>query len=428
MKPGGKKPGLLSGFFSGIKENVSLLLDPVSAGAALQAEDFPLLPLRDLVLFPQTVVPLFITYLPGMIALEQAIARDNRLFAACLKKHERITDEDEPCSTGTVVRIIQHLKLPDNTYRVVLQGEYRGTITALNSQNGLSMVRVEPLKITGLSDPLNTEDLGLMRSLQKSFVQYAEYSKKINTDTLSAAERTENPERLANLICNASYLKSGQKTELLGMADTRERLLAILETLERENEIYSVQKNISGKVRSRIDRHQREYILHEQLKEINKELGKDKIEDEFALLEKSIAEKSPPTEVIAKTSKEIARLRKLQPLSPEAGVLRGYLEWISDLPWSGSSVDSGDLAEAGKILDEDHFGMRKAKDRILEFIAVRQLLSWGMGNGEQGTGIVDKTEESSTPSPQSPVPNPLKAQSCALSGRLERARPRLANL
>jgi len=123
-----------------------------------------------------------------------------------------------------------------------------------------------------------------------------------------------------------------------------------------------------------MEKHQREYYLHEQLKEINKELGKDKVEDEFGELEKQIAQKNPPAEVLAKAGKEISRLRKLQPLSPEAGVLRGYLEWISDLPWSNYSSDSGNLEEAQKILDEDHYNMRKAKDRIVEFIAVRRLL------------------------------------------------------
>ncbi|MDR1869353.1 MAG: endopeptidase La [Treponema sp.] len=360
-------------FFSSLRGKS---LSPRDSGTEeLYTEDFPLLPLRDLVLFPQTVIPIFITFKPGIAALEEALKRDNRLFAACLKKHEISLAADEPWESGTVVRIVQHLKLPDNTYRVVFQCEYRGTILSVDQKNNYSMVKVEPLKIIGLSEPLSAEDLGLMRSVQKSFVQYAEYSKKIGTDTLSAVERTEDPERLGNLVCNAAFIKSEKKIELLSITDTKERLIAILETIEQENEIYDVEKNISGKVKSRMDKRHREYILHERLKEINKELGKDKIEDEFALLEQRIAEKNPPAEVTEKAEKEIKRLRKLQPLSPEAGVLRGYLEWIADLPWSGFSVDSGDLAEAEKILDEDHFGMKKAKDRILEFIAVRQLLS-----------------------------------------------------
>ena len=369
-----KKKSILSGLFSRFREKGPLFYDYLGT-EELITEDFPLLPLRDLVLFPQTVVPIFITYKPGIAALEESIKRDNRLFAACLKKNELRLSSDEPYEIGTVVRVISHLKLPDSTYRVVFQCEYRGKILSTNSLHGYSTVKVEPLKTIGLNDPLSPDDLGLMRSVQKSFSQYSEYSGKISPDTLTAVEKSEDPERLANLVCNAAYIKSEKKIELLSITDTKDRYLAILEILEKENEIYGIQKNISGKVRRRMDKRHREYILNEQLREINKELGKDKIEDEFALLEKRIAEKNPPAEVTEKCAKEIKRLRKLQPLSPEAGVLRGYLEWIADLPWSNFSVDSGGLAEAEKILDEDHFGMQKAKDRIIEFIAVRQLLS-----------------------------------------------------
>jgi ATP-dependent Lon protease len=340
----------------------------------ISSESFPLLPLRDLVLFPDTVISLFLKNSSDIASLEEARRRENRLFASCLVKRDDVM-ESEPCETGTVVRIINRLKLSDNTCRVVLQCEYRATIVSLSEHNNFSMVKVQPLKITGLDEPFSPDDLALIRSIQRSFTQYAEYSRRINADTLSAVERSENPERIANLVCNAAYFKPDKKLEFLKYTDTRERLLAILETLERENEIYGIQRNITGKVKSRMDKRHREYILTEQLREINKELGKDKIEDEFAILEKRIAEKNPPDEVMEKAGKEITRLRKLQPLSPEAGVLRGYLEWIADLPWSSFSIDSGDLGVAEKILDEDHFGMKKAKDRIIEFIAVRQLLA-----------------------------------------------------
>jgi ATP-dependent Lon protease len=377
---GGSKKTGVSKFLSELKKKTSLrdLVSPANH----EGEDFPLLPLRELVLFPQTIVPIFITYRPGIAALEEALRRDTRLFAACLKKRDSgPANDDEPCPAGTVMRIVQHLKLPDNTFRVVLQGEYRGIIHALESKGDFSMARVRPVKTEGFEDPLNPEEAALLRTVQKSFAQYAELSKKINTDTISAVERTDNPERLANLVCNAIALKPEKKVEFLGLAGARERLEALLETLELENEIFGIQKNISGKVKSRMEKNHREYILHEQLREINKELGKDKSEDEFGEIEKNITEKNPPEEVMAKARKEIARLRKLQPFSPEAGVLRGYLEWIADLPWSEYSADagsdSGDLAEAEKILNEDHFNMRKAKDRILEFIAVRQLVAGG---------------------------------------------------
>jgi ATP-dependent Lon protease len=258
-------------------------------------------------------------------------------------------------------------------------------VLSVEGRGDLSLVLIEPIKPPPLSDPLDPEITALIRTLRKSFSQYAEYSKRINADTISAVERTENPERIANLICNTIAVKVEKKIELLGIVDSVKRLEAVLETLELENEIFGIRKNISGKIKNRLEKTQREYILHEQLKEINRELGKDNTEDEFADLEKALSEKNPPEEVIMKARKEIARLRKLQPFSPEAGVLRTYLEWISDLPWSGYSQDSGDLAEAERILDEDHFDMRKAKDRILEFIAVRRLItSNGAGASAEG--------------------------------------------
>ncbi|MCL2600050.1 MAG: LON peptidase substrate-binding domain-containing protein, partial [Treponema sp.] len=376
MKYGGssRKTGF-SSFFSGFRKSDSAF-DTADGGERITDEQFTLLPLRDLVLFPNTIVPVFITAQPGMAALDEALHRDKRLFAACLKKREfPLAVAEETWHVGTVVRIVQHLRLPDSTMRVVLQGEYRGSILETEQRDGFTLVKVAPLDAELFGDPPLPEDTALLRTVQRSFAQYAELTKKIGSETLLAVERTENPERLANLICNSSPLKPEKKVELLAISGARERLEAILETLERENEIFGIQKNISGKVRSRMEKNQREYYLNEQLKEINRELGNDAVEDEFAELEKRVEEKMPPAEVLEKAAKEIARLRKLQALSPEAGVLRGYLEWICDLPWSNSSVDSGDLDMAQSILDEDHFNMRKAKDRILEFIAVRQLLA-----------------------------------------------------
>ncbi|MDR0376240.1 MAG: endopeptidase La [Spirochaetaceae bacterium] len=388
-------------------------------------EELPLLPLRELVLFPQTVIPMFVTYKNGIAAVDAALARgDFRLFAVCLKPageggrspgldgssgdggfakglsaspvrrlrksgrsgfQRSVGDGDpgssgcsgEPFPAGTVIRIIQHLKLPDNTYRVVLQGEYRAAIVSITEQQTCQAARIKPIACTGPGDMEDPAIAALVRAVQGSFVQYAEFSKKVSTETLTAVEKTESPERLGNLIGNSISVKAEQKVELLRIEDTAERLEKLLEMLEMENEIFGIQKNISGKVKSRMEKNQREYILQEQLKEINKELGTASGEDEFADLEKAVTGRNPPEEVLLKARKEIGRLRKLQPFSPEAGVHRGYLEWIADLPWSESSMDSGDLTLAEHILNEDHFNMQKAKERILEFIAVRELTARG---------------------------------------------------
>ncbi|MDR0629404.1 MAG: endopeptidase La [Treponema sp.] len=346
----------------------------------VSGEEFPLLPLRELVLFPHTMIPVFITYKPGMVAVSEALRRDMRLFAACLK----VQEAGETYPSGSVMRIVQHLRLPDNTFRVVLQGEYRATIASSVKQQDLALVTVEPL-MGALADPLSTETIALIRMVQKSFVRYAECSKKVSTDTLVAVEKVENPEQLANLICNALTVKAERKIALLSIGDPLKRLETLFETLEKENEIFGIQRNISAQVKIRMEKNQREYILNEQLKEIHKELGQNQGEDEFAELERSIERKHPRLEVLLKARKELARLRKLQPVSPEAGVLRAYLEWIAELPWSDSSPDAGDLGEAEQILDANHWALRKPKERILEFIAVHHLIALGQETA-QGTG------------------------------------------
>ncbi|MCL2094327.1 MAG: endopeptidase La [Treponema sp.] len=371
------------------------------------AEEHPLLPLRDLVIFPQTTLSVYITYKEGIHALEEALSRDLRLFAACQKPPAAqeggaiLQEKSSPKApqalgpalqtydTGTVVRIIQNLRLPDNTFRVVLQGEYRAQIISSYLKNETAMVTIDPIRSSSPSsraksdespDPLSPDQdqtrqeiSALVRAVQKSFAQYAEYTKKISTEILTAVEKNEGPERLVNIIANVLSVKPEKKIDLLRISEPRERLEKLLEIIEMENEIFGIQKNISGKVKSRMDKNQREYILNEQLREINKELGKKEGEDEFSELEGAIANRRPGEEILAKVRKEIGRLRKLQPFSPEAGVLRGYLEWITDLPWSEYSLDSSDLKEAELILDEDHYEMKKAKERIIEFIAVRQL-------------------------------------------------------
>ena len=360
---------------------------PFGGFKSANLEEFPLLPLRELVIFPQTVVSVYVTYKSGINVLLEALEKEQRLFAVCLKApgsgDQRPPEQKstETWDAGTVVRIIQNLRLPDNTFRVVLQGEYRAILKSSRTKKNSNLAQVEPIKAvetdknpdTEKNESVTRETSALMRTVQKSFAQYAEFSKKISTETLTTIEKTENSEKLVNIIGNSLTVKAEKKIDLIRITNPKERLEKLLEILELENEIFGIQKNISGKVKSRMDKNQREYILNEQLKEINKELGKEGTEDEFAEMERNIAERNPGEEVFLKARKEIARLKKLQPFSPEAGVLRGYLEWIADLPWSESSADSDDLAEAERILNEDHYSMKKAKERIIEFIAVRQL-------------------------------------------------------
>ena len=333
-----------------------------------KSDELPLLQLRELVLFPHTMIPVFVSQKPAIAALEEASKRDRRVFAACRKPGLK---EDESFDAGSVARVVQQLKLPDGTVRVLLEGEYRARQVETTEKGECRFAKIRP--IGDDSGEADAETAALARAIQKSFGQYAELSKKVNAEALAAVERADSSERLANLVSNALAVKVERKIELLSVEGVKERLASTLEALEMENEIIGIQRKISGKVKTRMDKTQREYILNEQLKEINRELGKDGGEDEFKEIENSIEARKPPEEVLQKAMKELSRLRKLQALSPEAGVLRGYLEWIADLPWSDRTEDARDLAEAERILDEDHYDMHKAKERIVEFIAVRQL-------------------------------------------------------
>ena len=282
-------------------------------------DELPLLPVREFVVFPHTMIPLFITYPAGIKAVEEALKRDQRIFAACRKD---TTNDDATYPVGTVANIVQQLKLPDGSYRIVLHGEYRGRIANVNTHDQINLVTVQPIQTTPITEQEHAEIEALMRAVQRSFTQYAELSKKISTEVLSAVERAETAEKLCNIASNALSIKIEKKIELLELDETPKRLQSLLENLELENEIISLQRKITGKVKSRMEKTQREYILNEQLKEINKELGRDTGDDEFTELEKALEERNPPEEVLAKAKKELNRLKKLQSLSPEAGVLR----------------------------------------------------------------------------------------------------------
>jgi ATP-dependent Lon protease len=229
-------------------EGISKLFSVLKGKSSWEA--FPLLPLRELVLFPHTMLPVFITYPSGISAVDEALRRDQRLFAACIKSGHKgpsgrasrtgsggpplsgeALPSDGTYAEGSVVRIVQHLKLPDNSFRVVLQGEYRAKIVDTQKQDDQVLVRVEPLGAFPPADSANPELTALVRSVRKSFAQYAEFSGKIGAETLTAVERSENPERVGNLISNAVAVKTERKIELLRIPETNKRMEAILETL-----------------------------------------------------------------------------------------------------------------------------------------------------------------------------------------------------
>ena len=342
-----------------------------SIGKRTNKVELPLVPLRELVIFPYMVVPFFVGRKGSISAVETAMAGDRMLFLACQRTNSDDPGEEDIHVAGTVSKILQMLKLPDGTIRVLVEGQSRGYIRKFTNKKGSFQVNVatipETREITGKSS-------ALMDAVLATFDKLKKYHKKLTPEVITSIEKAEFPDKLADLICSNLPLKPEKKVEILSIGDPEERLEALAVSLEQELEVQSLQHRIQSKVRKRIEKSQKEYFLNEQLKEIRKELGKEDEEtDELKELKARIEGRSPPQEVLEKAQRELNRLSKLQPMSPESGVLRTYLEWIADLPWTERRTDNKDIDTAAKILDEDHYDMEKPKERILDFIAVRQL-------------------------------------------------------
>lgn len=365
------------------------LLSVFSGGQGLE---LPLLHSRDSVVFPKAVVPLSASTKLAVAAVEVAMQGEKRLVVGLMKSGaDERKAEIEVHEIATVVRIVQQVRLPDGSLRLLVEGEERVRIRRNSLRKDHLVALVEALPETTEAEMARSEVEAAVKLVRRTFSQYAELVKKIPPETLAAADRAARAHELCDVIANALTLKPDRRQDLLSPSGSLERLEAVEAALEGEVELLNLQRKIGAKVKNRIDRNQREYFLQEQLKEINKELGRDDESSESKELEAALVAKNPPEEVLAKAKKELSRLGKLQAFSPEAGVLRVYCEWLADLPWSSRSEDNRDIAEAKRILDEDHYGMEKPKARILEFIAVRQLSERGRGPilclvGPPGTG------------------------------------------
>jgi ATP-dependent Lon protease len=367
------------------------VLEALRGGATLE---LPLVYTREAVVFPKSIAPLLASTKFSIAAVDEAMGTDKRIVVALLKGFgEEKGSEIEVYPIATASRIVQQVRLPDGSIRLLVEGEARVRIKRTSFRKDHLAVSVERLdEGPPKGGPEAVGELELsMRLVKRSFSLYSDIVKKIPPDVLAQVERAERAHELCDLIANALPVKSERKQALLGIEDGVERLEAIEAAVEGETELVNLQRKISAKVKNRIDKNQREYFLGEQLKEINRELGKDGEESEVKELERSLLAKEPPEEVLAKARRELSRLGKLQAFSPEAGVLRVYCEWLADLPWSARSKDNRDIARARAALDEDHYGMLKPKERILEFIAVRQLSDRARGPilclvGPPGTG------------------------------------------
>ncbi len=338
------------------------------------ATELPLVYIRDAVVFPHTIAPVLAATNFCVAASETAGKADKKIFVSLLKNIPVDGANDiDVHEIGTICHILQAVKLADGSVRLLVEGLQRARLKRTVFRKEYLGAIVDALPDDEVFSKEDKEFSALVQIVRRDFASYAELVKKIPNETLLGAQRVEDPHRLCNLIANTMGLKLERKQELLSVVPIRKRLEATAQALSQDIELLTIQKRITQKVRAKMEKNQKEYFLQEQLKEINKELGREDDENEHAELLARIAAKNPPQEVLDKAKKELARLSKLQALSPEAGVIRAYCEWISDLPWAARKCDLTDLESARAVLDSDHYGMKKAKERILEFIAVRQL-------------------------------------------------------
>ncbi|HHX87400.1 MAG TPA: endopeptidase La [Firmicutes bacterium] len=332
----------------------------------------PLLPLRGVLVFPNMVVHLDVGRERSINALEKAMMEDN-LILLVSQKDARIDEpeEDDLYQVGTLAQIKQMIKLPGGTIRVLVEGLNRGKIIRCLFTEPYFTVEVTSVEDDEAKTP---ETEALMRSVLHQFEQYIKMSRKISPEALATVSGIEEPGRLADVIASHLSLKVAQKQEVLEAFPARSRLEKLHEFFSREMEILEIERKINLRVRKQMEKTQKDYYLREQLKAIQKELGEhDERTAEAEEYREKIGKAKFPGEVEEKALKEVDRLEKMPPAAAEAVVIRNYLDWLLELPWSRSTPDRLDLDRAGQILDEDHYGLKKVKERIIEYLAVRQL-------------------------------------------------------
>ena len=333
----------------------------------------PLLPLRDIVIFPEMVTPLFVGRPRSIAALEKAMDGQRLIFLVA----QNDAEVDEPgredlFSIGTVAKISQLLKLPDGTMKLLVEGMVRAQLIDLVEDDTCTMASCEEIQ-EGSCGSLETQ--ALVRSAKELFDGYVTYSRKVPAEVVTAVENVTSAGNLADIITAHLNLRVDEKQEVLELIDTCERLELLLELMEREVEILKIEKKIRKRVKNQMERTQKEYYLNEQMRAIQKELGdKDEFKQELIELEEQIEKRKMSREATEKATAELRKLKMMSPMSAEATVVRNYIDWLLSMPWQKGTRDSSDLNRAKAILDEDHYGLDKVKERILEHLAVQTLV------------------------------------------------------
>ena len=330
----------------------------------------PLLPLRDIVVFPSMVVPLFVGRDKSIKALQEVMKSDKSIVLVTQKNSE-VDDPDgkDLYQFGCLSKVLQLLKLPDGTVKVLVEGEKRVKILKHQENTSYLTCEVEIAEDQNISKDLDQLAIGLIKKFERLQI----LNKKDLSESGNNIKNLKDPIQIANNISANLNIQIFEKQELLEITDIKKRLEKIHSIIEKESSVLSVEKKIRGRVKNQMEKTQREYYLNEQLKAIQKELGEiDEGKDELSTLSKAISEAKMPKLAKEKCLSELKKLKSMSPMSAEATVVRNYLDWMTELPWSNKSKINTDLNNAQKILDEDHYGLEKVKERIIEFLAVQK--------------------------------------------------------
>jgi len=354
-------------------ETASVKLEIRRGDEVLRVSDrLPLLPLRDVVVFPWMSISLLVGRLPSVNAIEKAMSRDRLLFVTAQKRSEVADPQhDELFRTGTIARVLQLFRLPDGTLRVLVEGLVRAEAKRFQWSSDYYAVQVAP---TPDPDLPGAEHEALTRHALQLFQDYVHLNRRIPDEVLATTASLTDPVQLSHTIAANLLVKVPVKQQLLEAPDAAARLRQLAESLAGELEIVRLERKIEGQVRSQVHKNQKEFYLNEQLKAIRKELGhQNEFASELEDLQESIRKAKMPREVRAKAIKELERLARMSFMSPEATVVRSYIDWLSALPWRTVTRDNLDIANVQQVLDEDHFGLRKVKERLIEYLSVLKL-------------------------------------------------------
>tara|TARA_Y100001970_G_scaffold289081_1_gene418311 strand:+ start:3618 stop:6011 length:2394 start_codon:yes stop_codon:yes gene_type:complete len=330
----------------------------------------PLLPLRDIVVFPGMVAPLFVGRKHSVNALNHAMASDKKIFLLAQKSSDVDNPKiDDLYEWGTIAKVLQLLKLPDGTIKVLVEGISKAKIHSFNDSKDFLIAKINPYE---KKTKINASVKALVKIVIENFLEYSKVNKKVPSDVGNNIQKLNDPNKIADIISINLNISLKQKQELLEISDLEKKLSQIHSYLISEIDSFQIEKKIKGRVKRQMEKTQKEYYLNEQIKAIQKELGENDETDEIVEIEKKIKEINLSKEARDKCKAELKKLKSMSPMSAEATVIRNYLDWILSIPWNKFTQVSKNIKKARSILEDDHYGLEKVKDRIIEYLAVQK--------------------------------------------------------